>query len=53
MSKKHRITLNPGGTVDVQLIDDLVPELYLLVVEQNLPRAERPVDPRTFGRATT
>jgi predicted DNA-binding protein (MmcQ/YjbR family) len=30
-------------------VEDLVTESYLLVVE-NLPRAERPVDPATFGR---
>ncbi|MGS2619226.1 MmcQ/YjbR family DNA-binding protein [Micromonospora sp. LZ34] len=50
MNKRHWITLNPGGTIDEQLVDDLVTESYLLVVEKNLPRAERPVDPRTFGQ---
>ena len=49
MSKKHWITLHPGGNLQKHLVEDLVTESYLLVVE-NLPRAERPVDPATFGR---
>jgi predicted DNA-binding protein (MmcQ/YjbR family) len=32
-------------------VTELVTESYLLVVEK-LPRAQRPVDPDTFGRAT-
>ncbi|WP_262107513.1 MmcQ/YjbR family DNA-binding protein [Arthrobacter sp. Marseille-P9274] len=51
MNKRHWITLNPGGKFDKQLVEDLVTESYLLVVEQNLPRREQPVDPNTFGQA--
>lgn len=50
MNKKHWITLNPGGKLDAQLVDDLVTESYLLVLEKNLPRADQPVDPDTFGQ---
>lgn len=49
MNKRHWITLHPGGDLRKGLIEELVTESYLLVVE-NLPRAKRPVDPRTFGR---
>ncbi|KKI21424.1 MULTISPECIES: MmcQ/YjbR family DNA-binding protein [unclassified Leucobacter] len=49
MNKKHWITLNPGGRLERQLVEDLVTESYLLVVEK-LPRAQRPVDPATFGQ---
>ncbi|WP_430459363.1 MmcQ/YjbR family DNA-binding protein [Rhodococcus opacus] len=49
MNKRHWITLSPGGTIDKGLVDDLVTESYLLVVN-NLPRPERPVDPETFGQ---
>lgn len=48
MNKRHWITLEPGGALDADLIRELVTESYLLVVE-GLPRAKRPVDPRTFG----
>ncbi|WP_341730183.1 MmcQ/YjbR family DNA-binding protein [Brooklawnia sp.] len=51
MNKKHWITLSPGGDIDPSLVDDLVTESYLLVVE-NLPKGERPVDPDTFGQPT-
>lgn len=44
MNKKHWVTLHPSGDLQTQLIEDLVTESYLLVVE-NLPKAERPVDP--------
>ncbi|WP_427870152.1 MmcQ/YjbR family DNA-binding protein [Leucobacter luti] len=50
MNKRHWITLNPGKTLERQLVEDLVTESYLLVVE-GLPRAKRPVDPGTFGQA--
>ncbi|MGO1961573.1 MAG: MmcQ/YjbR family DNA-binding protein [Yaniella sp.] len=50
MNKRHWITLNPGGTLDKQLIEDLVTESYLLVIEKNLPKAEQPVNPQTFGQ---
>lgn len=47
MNKRHWITLNPGGTLEKSLVDDLVTDSYLLVVEK-LPQAKRPVDPATF-----
>lgn len=50
MNKKHWITVHPDGSVDGSLVDDLVTESYLLVV-QNLPKNQRPVDPATFGSA--
>ena len=49
MNKRHWITVRPGGQVDEQLLRDLVTESYLLVVEK-VPRAQRPVDPASFGR---
>lgn len=49
MNKQHWITVHGGGSVDGELLDDLVTESYLLVVE-GLPRHRRPVDPQTFGR---
>lgn len=50
MNKKHWITLMPGPSLEAGLIPELVTESYLLVVEK-LPRALRPVDTGTFGRA--
>jgi predicted DNA-binding protein (MmcQ/YjbR family) len=50
MNKQHWITLHPGGSLRPSLVEDLVTESYLLVVE-NLPRAQRPVDPALFGRS--
>lgn len=50
MNKQHWITLHPDGDLDDQSVDDLVTESYLLVIEHNLPQAERPVDPQTFGQ---
>lgn len=49
MDKRHWISLHAGPDVDEQLVRDLVTESYLLVLER-LPRAQRPVDPATFGR---
>lgn len=49
MNKRHWITLHPGGSMQKDLVEDLVTESYLLVVEK-LPRARRPVDPTIFGR---
>jgi len=49
MNKQHWITLHPDGTLQKDLVDELVTESYRLVIE-NLPHAKRPVDPRTFGR---
>lgn len=49
MNKRHWVTVRPGGAVDEQLLRDLVTESYLLVVEK-MPRAQRPVDPESFGR---
>lgn len=48
MNKRHWITLHLGGRLQQQLVADLVTESYLLVVG-NLPRAQRPVDPKAFG----
>ncbi|KIP53391.1 MmcQ/YjbR family DNA-binding protein [Leucobacter komagatae] len=49
MNKRHWISLTTGGTLEEALVRDLVTESYLLVVE-TLPRAQRPVDPSTFGQ---
>jgi predicted DNA-binding protein (MmcQ/YjbR family) len=49
MNKQHWITLHPGGHLRKRLVEELVTESYRLVVE-GLPRAQRPVDPATFGR---
>jgi predicted DNA-binding protein (MmcQ/YjbR family) len=49
MNKQHWITLHPDGDLDAQFVDDLVTESDLLIVE-NLPRNEQPVDPETFGQ---
>lgn len=56
MNKKHWITLEGGEDeggedVDKELVRELVTESYRLVVA-HLPRAERPVDPRTYGGGT-
>ena len=53
MNKRHWISvadgvLNAEGAGD-QFLADLVTDSYLLVVA-GLPRAQRPVDPATFGR---
>ncbi|GAA4524482.1 MmcQ/YjbR family DNA-binding protein [Brachybacterium paraconglomeratum] len=48
MNKRHWISLAPGGELNGDLIRELVTESYLLVVE-GLPRAQRPVDPGSFG----
>jgi len=47
MNKRHWITLNPGGTLEEDVVRELVTDSYLLVVE-TLPRSQRPVDPQTF-----
>ncbi|OLR93236.1 MmcQ/YjbR family DNA-binding protein [Actinokineospora bangkokensis] len=44
MNKRHWITLNPGGTLTEDLVEDLVTDSYLLVV-RTLPKAQRPIDP--------
>lgn len=49
MNKQHWITLHPDGELDAGLVDELVTESYLLVVE-NLPKQDQPVDPATFGK---
>lgn len=49
MNKRHWLTLLPGASLDEDLVTELVTESYRLVVEK-LPRAQRPVDPQTFGR---
>nr|WSZ17358.1 MmcQ/YjbR family DNA-binding protein [Streptomyces canus] len=48
MNKKHWITLESGEGVDKELIKELVTDSYRLVVA-HLPKAERPVDPHTYG----
>ncbi|GGQ67139.1 MmcQ/YjbR family DNA-binding protein [Streptomyces asoensis] len=48
MNKKHWITAEGGEGVDRKLVEELVTDSYRLVVA-HLPRAERPVDPRTYG----
>ncbi|MFI6334363.1 MmcQ/YjbR family DNA-binding protein [Streptomyces sp. NPDC050535] len=48
MNKKHWITLAPGASIDPQLVEDLVTDSYRLVVA-GLPKAEQPVNPKTFG----
>ena len=50
MNKKHWITLKPGGSIDCQLVQELVTESYRLVVA-GLPKAKRPIDPETFAEA--
>lgn len=49
MNKQHWITLHPEGSITREQVGELVTESYLLVVE-NLPKRERPVDPASFGR---
>ncbi|TDT35167.1 putative DNA-binding protein (MmcQ/YjbR family) [Streptomyces sp. BK208] len=51
MNKKHWITLEGGDGVDKELVGELVTESYRLVVSR-LPKAERPVDPHTYGSTT-
>lgn len=51
MNKKHWITLEGGDGIDESLVRELVTESYRLVVA-HLPRAEQPVDPRTYGTGT-
>lgn len=51
MNKRHWITLHPGGDLNAQHVDDLVTTSYVLVVA-GLPKAQQPVDPETFGRAS-
>ncbi|MFF7047176.1 MmcQ/YjbR family DNA-binding protein [Streptomyces griseorubiginosus] len=48
MNKKHWITLEGGEDVDRELVRELVSDSYRLVVA-HLPKAERPVDPHTYG----
>jgi predicted DNA-binding protein (MmcQ/YjbR family) len=50
MNKRHWITIGPGESMDRTLVRELVTDSYRLVVA-GLPRAERPVDPDTFGAA--
>lgn len=50
MNKKHWITLEPGDTVDKDLVRGLVTDSYRLVVA-GLPQADQPVDPESFGAA--
>ncbi len=50
MNKRHWITVEAGGDVDRQLLEDLVTDSYRLVVA-TLPRDRRPIDPETFEDA--
>jgi predicted DNA-binding protein (MmcQ/YjbR family) len=49
MDKKHWITVEGGGTVDEELVKELVLDSYRLVVE-GLPRSRRPAVPDTRDR---
>lgn len=51
MNKKHWISLHPGGTLEPEVVDELVTESYLQVLEHSVPKSQWPVDPATFGRA--
>ncbi|WP_318216699.1 MmcQ/YjbR family DNA-binding protein [Streptomyces sp. SCL15-6] len=51
MNKKHWITLEGGNDIDKELVGELVTDSYRLVVT-HLPKAERPVDPHTYGSRT-
>ncbi|NUS75081.1 MAG: MmcQ/YjbR family DNA-binding protein, partial [Streptomyces sp.] len=51
MNKRHWITLEGGEGVDKKLVTELVTDSYRLVVS-GLPKAEQPVDPRTYGGST-
>ena len=51
MNKKHWITLEGGEGIDKELVRELVTDSYRLVVA-HLPKAERPVDPHTYGTGT-
>src|SRR5690348_14194210 len=48
MNKKHWITLESGEDIDKELVRELVTDSYRLV-DARLPKAERPVDPHTYG----
>jgi predicted DNA-binding protein (MmcQ/YjbR family) len=50
MNKRHWITVGPGETVGRTLVRELVTDSYRLVVA-GLARAERPIDPESFGAA--
>lgn len=49
MNKRHWISLAAGITVHPGLVGELVTDSYRLVVAR-LPRAQRPIDPETFGK---
>jgi predicted DNA-binding protein (MmcQ/YjbR family) len=51
MNKKHWITVEGGNGIDKELVRELVTDSYRLVVT-HLPKAERPVDPHTYGSRT-
>lgn len=51
MNKRHWITLEGGEGVDKKLVTELVTDSYRLVVS-GLPKAEQPVDPRTYDSST-
>ncbi|UVE95078.1 MmcQ/YjbR family DNA-binding protein [Dietzia sp. B32] len=49
MNKRHWISLHPGGSLDADMVSELVTESYRLVVA-GLPRTQQPVEPHAFGR---
>ena len=51
MNKKHWISLHPGGTLEPEVVEELVTESYLQVLEHSVPKSQWPVDPATFGQA--
>lgn len=49
---QHQNPDNDGDTLDREMVRELVAESYRLVVA-GLPRAEQPVDPKSFGKPRT
>lgn len=52
MNKRHWITIEPGGSIEPGMVEDLVTESYLLVLEHSVPKFRWQVDPATFGQRT-
>lgn len=48
MNKRHWITLAPGDSIDMKLVEELVTESYRLVLD-TLPRSRRPIGSETVG----
>lgn len=49
MDKRHWVTVAGGGTIEEELVQELVIDSYRLVVG-GLPKSKQPVDPRTYER---